>query len=71
MADKEIAIPHSEIADPQTITQVNIEKMAEKGLDIHRHEVTGLEDDHVKGVRHLKVRNRKYFDMGRGKKGAS
>lgn len=62
---KEIRIPHAEIADPQTITQVNVRKFKEAGLDIHKNEVDRLEDDHRRGERILTVRNPKFFDMGR------
>lgn len=61
MADKEIIIPHDEIGNSQTITDVNIRKFKERGLDIHKHEVVDLTDDHSKGVRRLKIRNVKYF----------
>lgn len=62
---KDILIPHSEIADPNKITQTNARKFREAGLDIHKNEVDHLEDDFRKGVRRLKVRNVKYFDLGR------
>lgn len=61
----EIEIPHDEIRDPQTITGRNIRAFKEKGLEIHRHEVTDLQDDFKRKVRVLKVKNTKYFDMGR------
>ena len=65
---KEIIIPHSEISNPQTITQVQERKFKEHGLDIHKNEVDVFEDDHSKGRRRLKIRNVKIFDMGRGNK---
>lgn len=58
---KEILVDHNEISDLQTITQVNIRKFKEVGLNIHTHEVESLEDDHKKGVRILKIKNTKYF----------
>lgn len=65
MAKKELRIPHDQISDSQTITKRNEEIFKEHGMSIHTHEVDGLEDDHKKGVRILKVRNVKYFDLGR------
>lgn len=60
---KEIVIDHEEIRDPQKVTQVNIRKFEENGLNIHVNEVDSLEDDHKKGKRILKVRNTKYFTV--------
>ncbi len=68
MAKKELRIPFSEIEDPQKITQRNVQAFKENDLDIHRHEVDEIVDDHSTRTRILKVRNIKYFDMGRGKK---
>lgn len=65
MAKKEIRMPFSEIKNPQTITQRNVAEFTKHGLDIHRHEVDELVDDHATKTRILKVRNIKYFDMGR------
>ena len=64
-AHREIVLPHGELADPQTITGRNIRAFEEAGLDIHVHEVDEVIDDQQRGVRILKVRNVKYFDMGR------
>ena len=68
MAKRELVIPHDQISDPQTITERNEQAFKEAGLDMHRHEVDSLEDDFKKGVRILKVRNVKYFDLGRSKR---
>ena len=71
MAVKELRIPHSEISNSQTITDVNERKFKEAGLDMHHDELTGEEliDDHDKKIRILKVRGRRTFiDLGRGKK---
>ena len=62
---REFRIDHSKISDPQTITQENVKAFKEQGLDIHRHEVERLEDDHGKGQRVYRVKNTKYFDIGR------
>jgi hypothetical protein len=64
---KEMKIPHSEISNPQTITQRNVQEFRKHGLDIHRHEVKELHDDHRAGVRTIKVDDRKYFS-GSGKR---
>lgn len=58
---REFRIDHDRISDPQTITQVNIEEFKKQDLDIHRHEVEKLEDDHGKGQRVFRVKNTKYF----------
>ena len=70
MAVKEIRIPHSEIANSQTITDVQEKAFKDAGLDMHHDELTGehdgLIDDHEKGVRVLRVKGRtKYFFMGK------
>lgn len=58
---REFRIDHDKIMDPQTITQVNIEEFKKQDLDIHRHEVERLEDDHGKKQRVYRVKNTKYF----------
>ncbi len=62
---KEIQVSHEELSDTQTITEVNTRKFKEQGLDIHKHEVVELIDDHAKGKRIYKIKNTKYFDMGK------
>lgn len=68
MARREIRIPFDEIADPQTITQENVKLFKDNGLDIHLNEVDEIVDDHSTRQRIYKVRNVKYFDLGRGKR---
>lgn len=68
MANKEWRIPFDEIRNPETITQRNVDEFKRHGLDIHKNEVDELIDDHSRKERIYKVRDRKYFDMGRGKK---
>ena len=65
---KEIIIDHAEISNPQTITDVNIRKFKEKGLDIHVNEVEDISDDHKAGKRRIKIKITKYFDMGANRK---
>lgn len=70
MAVKEIKIPHADISNSQTITDVQEKAFKDAGLDMHRDELTGehdgLIDDHEKGVRVLRVKGRtKYFFMGK------
>ena len=60
---KEINIPHSEIKDNQTITQVMEQKFKEQDLNLHVNEVEDMQDDHKKGIRRLRVKNTKYFFM--------
>ena len=61
---KEILIPHAELEDSQTITEVVTNKMKEHDLDIHQHEVEDIDDDDKAGIRRLRVKNTKYFAMG-------
>ena len=58
---KELKIAHDKIRDPQTITQVQEQVFAEHSLDMHKHEVDRLEDDHTKGVRILTVKTPRSF----------
>lgn len=58
---REFRIDHDKISDPQTITQVNVQEFKKQDLDIHRHEVERLEDDHGKKQRVYRVKNTKYF----------
>ena len=58
---REVKIPFSEISNSQTITRVNEKKFKEQGLNIHRHEVEKIEDDHSRGERIMRIKNTKYF----------
>ncbi len=60
---KELLIPHSEISNSQTITQVMDRKMKEKDLSIHLNDIVDLQDDFKKGIRKLSVKNTKIFFM--------
>lgn len=40
------------------------DKFKENNVDLHKHEVEVLEDDHRKGVRRLQVKNTKYYTWG-------
>ena len=72
MSDKEVVIPHEQISDPQTITPVREKILAENGMDRKRDKIT-VEDSNdgqdQKGKRIIRANpNRKFFDMGRGRK---
>ena len=58
---REFRIDHDKISDPQMITKANVKAFKEQGLDIHRHEVERLEDDHGKKQRVYRVKNTKYY----------
>ena len=58
---KEIIIDHSEISNPQTITDVNIKAFKTAGLDIHVNEVEDIHDDHKAGKRRIRIKNTRYF----------
>lgn len=58
---KEIRIPHSEIQNAQTITRRNVRAFREADLDIHRHEVIEIADDHRRGERVIRIQDRKFF----------
>ena len=68
MAGKEIIVPHEDLEDSQTITQVNEKMFKEHDLDIHMNDVLDITDDYERKVRRYKIKNTKFFDMGRGKK---
>lgn len=61
---KEIIIPHSELSNSQTITQVMDAKFKEHDVNIHMNDVIDLQDDFKKGVRKIEVKNSKLFFMG-------
>ncbi len=66
MATREIRIPHSEIQNSQTITQVNERAFKKAGLDMHVNGVEELHDDNKRGERVLKVhKTTTYFFMGK------
>lgn len=62
MADKEFRVRHDdpELRDPQRITALNERLWAERGMDIHRHEVADIIDDFDSKERIYKVRKRVY-----------
>ena len=68
MAGKEIIVPHEDLEDSQTITQVNEKMFKEHDLDIHMNDVLDITDDYERKVRRYKIKNTKFFDMGRSRK---
>jgi len=58
MGTAEIRIPHSEIADPQTITQVQREHYRKNGLDMSMNDVVKLDDNFAQKERVIQVKNR-------------
>jgi hypothetical protein len=58
---KELRIPASELQDVNTVTQDNIRRFKELGLDIHKNEVERLEDDPDNQERVLTIKTTKYF----------
>lgn len=60
---KEIKIDHKDIMDPQTITDINEALFEANDMDMHVNEMVKFEDDHKKGVRHITVKNTKYFNV--------
>jgi len=65
---KEIVVPHKDLANPQTITQVNEKMFKDNDLNIHVNEVQDITDDFERKVRRYKIKNTRYFDMGRSGK---
>ena len=55
MANKEVRIPHSEIRDPQKVTQVTKDAMDKVNCNVHVNEVVDMYDDHDKGFRVLNI----------------
>lgn len=62
---KEIRIPHSKIQNSQTITREMEREFEARDLNLHVHEVEQMDDDFKRGERILKVKNTKYFVMGK------
>lgn len=56
----EIRVPYEEIQDKQLIRRILERKFKERGLDMHRHEVTELIDDDARKERILKVKATQY-----------
>ena len=65
---REVIVPHKDLQDPHTITQVNEEMFKTHDMDIHVNEVEDITDDFEKKVRRYKIKNTKYFDFGRSKR---
>ena len=64
MSNKEVRIPHSEVKDPQTITDVTRTAMKEAGVDIHQNEVVKMDDDFKTKERVLHIEKKQYFTIG-------
>ena len=64
MSNKEVRIPHSEVKDPQTITQVTKTAIAEAGCNIHQNEVVKMDDDFKTEERVLHIEKKQYFCVG-------
>lgn len=62
---KEFRVAFDKISDPQKITQVNREEFKSHDVDMSQHEVKELVDDHQKQERIYKIKNTRFFDMGR------
>lgn len=61
---KEIILDHNDIRSGESCTQATKNAMAALGCDIHKHEVTDIQDDHKTGKRKLTVKNTKYHTIG-------
>jgi len=57
----EIRIPFEEIKDPTLIRRILEKRLAARGLDLHRHEVVKMEDDHDRQERVIQVKATQYF----------
>ena len=58
---KEIRIPFNEINNSQTITENMDKRFKANDVDLHKNEVTDLQDDFKKQERILKIKNYKFF----------
>ena len=58
---KEIRIPFNEISNSQTITENMDKRFKVNDVDLHKNEVTDLQDDFKKQERILKIKNSKWF----------
>ena len=62
---REIKIDHADIMDPQKITDVQEQRFKDEGLNTHVHEVESLTDDHKRKQRIIRVKNTRYFFLGK------
>ena len=61
---KEVRIPFEEINNSQTITENMDKRFKANDVDLHKNEVTDLQDDFKKQERILKIKNMKFFVIG-------
>ena len=66
---KELRIPHRELRNPQNCSSRVEEEFRRAGLNVHRHEIDSMEDDHDADVRVIQVRTPKVM-VGFGKAGS-
>lgn len=57
---REFRVPFDKISKFETIRGTLEKVFREKGLDLHRHDVVSMEDDHDKKVRILRVQTKVY-----------
>jgi hypothetical protein len=62
---REVKIPHAKLTDGHTTTVETERAFKAEGLDLHVHEVEKMDDDYRKKERILKIKNTKYFFIGR------
>lgn len=65
---KELRIPHRELRDSQTCSDRVEFEFVRAGLNAHRHEIDGMEDDFDRDERIIRVRTPKTM-VGFGKAG--
>lgn len=61
---REILINHSDIRDPQKITNVIESRFKDQGLNCRVNEVEKIVDCHRTGKRMISVKNTRYFFQG-------
>jgi len=62
---KEFRIGHDKLRNSQTVTQVMADEFKKRGLNTKVNIALDVIDDPAKRQRIVKVKNTKYFDMGR------
>ena len=65
---KELRIPYRELRDPSNCSTRIEEEFRRAGLNVHRDEINGMEDDHDREERVINVRTKKIM-VGFGRAG--
>jgi hypothetical protein len=65
---KEIRVPHQALRNSQTCSREIEQAFERAGLNVHRHEIVTMEDDHDRGERVIRIQTPR-VTVGFGKRG--